>query len=99
MKTIVLFWAVMGLGPVQGEADVSLSERDIHRLIKQLASEDWILQAESFELLGRNKIAKAVPAIRERLQQGTTSWARGRALVALSRISGADMFATAEEMS
>lgn len=73
--------------------------REIHRLTKQLSSDDWILQAEALELLGSNKIEKAEPEIMKVLEAGKSSWVRGRALLALSQISGKTMYSTAEQLS
>lgn len=77
----------------------TLGVQDIHRLTGQLSSEDWILQVEALELLGRHGIKTAKPGIEKLLEQGKTPWAKGRALVALARISGPSVYATVEHFS
>ena len=64
------------------------TELDVHRLIQQLTSDDWILQSEALQRLGRWEIDKAAPAIEKLLAEENAPWLRGQALVALTRIRG-----------
>ncbi len=71
---------------------------DIHRLRKQLSSDDWILQCEALQRLGHWQIEDATPAITNILENSKTPWLRGRALVALARIRGRAMLPVAGRM-
>jgi len=42
------------------------------------------------EELGKLKIEEAVPAIQKILDQGKSSWLKGRAMLALAQIAGKD---------
>lgn len=81
------------------EKEPALALQEAHRLTMQLSSDDWILQAEALELLGRNKVEHAVPEIEKILKTGKTTWIKGRALVALSRIGGKELYAAALQLS
>ena len=81
------------------EEESALGVREVHRLTQQLPSDDWILQAEALEQLSRNKVEEAVPEIERVLETGKSAWIRGRALVALSRIKGKEIYSTAEQLS
>ena len=72
------------------------TELDLHRLMQQLSSDDWILQAEALQRLGRWKIDKAAPEIEKLLAEKNTPWLRGQALVALTRIRGEVMLPVAQ---
>jgi len=71
------------------------TELDVHRLIQQLSSDDWILQSEALVRLGRWKIDQAAPQIEKLLAQQNTPWISGQALVALTRIRGEVMLPAA----
>jgi HEAT repeat protein len=76
-----------------------LAAVDVQRSVQQLSSEDWIMQAGALERLGRHKVEAAAPQIERLLKEGQSSWVKGRALVALSRIRGADLYAGVEQSS
>lgn len=90
-------WIVNTTAPtVQGS---HLSALDVQRSLQQLSSEDWIMQAGALERLGRHKVEAATPQIERLLKEGRSSWLKGRALVALSRIRGANLYADVEQSS
>lgn len=70
---------------------------EIHEWTKQLAIDDWIIQSVALEELGKRKVEKAVPEIRKILNQGKSSWLKGRAMLALAKILGKEMVPTAQE--
>jgi HEAT repeat protein len=72
---------------------------DVQRSVQQLSSEDWIMQAGALEWLGRHKVEAAAPQIEQLFKEGRSSWLKGRALVALSRIRGEDLYAVVEQSS
>ncbi len=94
----VLLGGVMG-GPPTGAAAAGLDSpfpQDrptplaIQQATEKLESSDWILQAEGMNLLARWGVRDAVPAIRKILEANAHPWLRGRALVALARLLGAE---------
>ena len=60
----------------------------IDEALGQLASTDWILQAEGMSVLAEAKVKQAVPPLRAILAGNGHPWIRGRALVALAGILG-----------
>ena len=73
------------------------SELQVHRWMKDLAGEDWVLQSVALEELGKRKAQQAAPRIREVLEKGKTPWIRGRAMFALGRISGREIIPLARK--
>ena len=73
------------------------SELQVHRWMKDLAGEDWVLQSVALEELGKRKAQQAAPRIRELLKKGKTPWIRGRAMFALGRISGREIIPLARK--
>jgi HEAT repeat protein len=80
-----------------GQEKRAPSALEIHRWTKQLSVDDWILQSVAMEELGKLKIEEAAPAIRKILEQGQSSWLKGRAMLALAQIEGKKMIPTARK--
>lgn len=71
-----------------------------HRMIEQLKSRDWILQAEALDYLSRYEVPGVAPRIKAVLENRRANrWLRGRALVALSRIDAKSAAALADKYS
>ena len=62
----------------------------VEEAIRNLASPDWVLQAEAIAVLARAKEPQAVAPLKAILAGQGHPWVRGRALVALAEIKGAD---------
>ena len=62
-----------------------------------MSADDWILQSVAMEELGKLKIEEAVPAIQKILDQGKSSWLKGRAMLALAQIVGKEMVPIAQK--
>jgi len=77
---------------------VPVGKSDVYRLLQQLDSDDWVLQSESLERLGRCKIQQAAPRIEKLLSADASPWIRGRALVALTQIRGEAMLPEAKRL-
>ena len=66
----------------------SPSPLQFHQWEQQLASKDWILQAEALQGLGKWKVQSAVPSVTQVFKSGASDWVRGRAMVTLGEIQG-----------
>ncbi len=85
-----VFWA-------QGEEKKNLTALEIHRLTKQLSSDDWVQQAVALNHLGQWKVEQSVPAIRKILEEGKSSWIQGQAMVTLAKIQREEMIPIARK--
>ena len=81
----------------QGEERKNLTALEIHRLTKQLSSDDWVQQAVALNHLGQWKVEQSVPVIRKILEQGKSSWIQGQAMVTLAKIEGDKMIPVARK--
>jgi HEAT repeat protein len=83
MMTLLLSLSVLADSQVPIEAKISLRAK----MLDQLSSGDWILQAEALDYLGRNKVTESLPAVQKILAQKKSPWIRGRAFMALTKIT------------
>ncbi|MFW6163265.1 MAG: HEAT repeat domain-containing protein, partial [Planctomycetota bacterium] len=64
----------------------------VEQALTDLRSGDWVLQWQALRQLADWEVADAAPAIREVLAKDRRPWVRGRALVALARLFGDELF-------
>ena len=81
----------------QGEERKDLTALEIHRLTKQLSSDDWVQQAVALNHLGQWKVEQSVPLIRKILEQGKSSWIKGQAMLTLAKIQGDEIIPVARK--
>lgn len=89
----------LGLFSVSFADEPSPSPLQVHLWIRQLSSDDWILQAEALHGLGNWKVEEAVPEIERLFRNGKSAWLRGRAMHALALARGEGVVAIARSAS
>ena len=64
-----------------------LADSRKNRVLSQLSSDNWLLQAEALDYAGRFKVIELIPQIEKILSQKNNGWIRGEALKSLAKIS------------